>query len=160
MDETILPRTLARHLRDVHTGGNWTASSMRQHLADVTWREAATVVEPLPNTIAVLTYHVHYYVHVLCGVMRGEALAASDEQSFKGPAITDDASWQALVVTVMRDADELADAIERMPPEMLWTTMVDERYGTYYRNIVGTIEHLHYHLGQIVLLKALVRHRG
>ena len=31
-----------------------------------------------------------------------------------------------------------------------------EKYGTYYRNFHGLIEHAHYHLGQIVLIKKLV----
>ncbi|MGN6163930.1 MAG: hypothetical protein ACTHOF_05245 [Flavisolibacter sp.] len=33
---------------------------------------------------------------------------------------------------------------------------VDEKYGTYYRNLQGIIEHTHYHLGQIVLIKKLL----
>jgi hypothetical protein len=30
---------------------------------------------------------------------------------------------------------------------------VEEKYGSVLRNIMGVIEHTHYHLGQIVLLK-------
>ncbi|HAI83731.1 MAG TPA: DUF1572 domain-containing protein, partial [Chitinophagaceae bacterium] len=29
--------------------------------------------------------------------------------------------------------------------------------GTYYRNILGLIEHTHYHLGQIALIKKIIR---
>ena len=31
-----------------------------------------------------------------------------------------------------------------------------EKYGNYFRNLTGIIEHLHYHLGQIVLIKKLI----
>jgi len=30
------------------------------------------------------------------------------------------------------------------------------KYGNYFRNIVGVIEHIHYHLGQIVLIKKIL----
>jgi hypothetical protein len=33
---------------------------------------------------------------------------------------------------------------------------VDEKYGTYLRNIEGVIEHSYYHLGQVSLLKKMV----
>ena len=33
----------------------------------------------------------------------------------------------------------------------------NEKYGTYYENIQGVIEHLHYHLGQIVVVKKIIR---
>ena len=33
---------------------------------------------------------------------------------------------------------------------------VDEKYGTYLRNIDGMIEHAYYHLGQVVLIKKLL----
>ena len=30
-----------------------------------------------------------------------------------------------------------------------------EKYGNYYRNLHGVIEHAHYHLGQIALIKKM-----
>lgn len=33
---------------------------------------------------------------------------------------------------------------------------VDEKYGSYLRNIEGVIEHSYYHLGQVVLVKKMV----
>ncbi|MDQ1090003.1 hypothetical protein QE390_004607 [Siphonobacter sp. SORGH_AS 1065] len=44
-----------------------------------------------------------------------------------------------------------------MPEEAWQKTFVDEKYGTYYRNLHGMIEHTHYHLGQIVLIKKILR---
>ena len=43
-----------------------------------------------------------------------------------------------------------------MPEEELSQGFVDEKYGTYSRNIDGMIEHSYYHLGQIVLIKKLI----
>jgi len=33
---------------------------------------------------------------------------------------------------------------------------MEEKYGNYYRNFHGIIEHCHYHLGQIVLIKKML----
>ncbi len=46
--------------------------------------------------------------------------------------------------------------IEQLPESKLWETFSDEKYGNYYRNIHGIIEHSHYHLGQIVLIKKIL----
>jgi hypothetical protein len=43
-----------------------------------------------------------------------------------------------------------------LPESKLAETFSDEKYGNYYRNIHGIIEHTHYHLGQIVLIKKIL----
>jgi len=43
-----------------------------------------------------------------------------------------------------------------MEDATLDSVFVDEKYGTYLRNIEGVIEHCYYHLGQISLIKKLV----
>jgi len=46
--------------------------------------------------------------------------------------------------------------IEQLPESQLWVTFSQEKYGNYYRNLHGIIEHIHYHLGQIVLIKKII----
>lgn len=146
---------LAAHLRAVYFGGNWTVSNVRAHLADVTWQQATTRVKDL-NTIAMLLYHMHYYVCALSGVLQGKPLEAKDAYSFDVPPIASQADWEQLLAQVWADAEHTAKQIEALPEQRLDEIFVDEKYGTYYRNIQGIIEHLHYHLGQIVLLKKLL----
>jgi hypothetical protein len=55
-----------------------------------------------------------------------------------------------------KDAENFDNAIEQLPEHMLWENLSDEKYGNYYRNIHGIIEHTHYHLGQIVLIKKIL----
>lgn len=43
------------------------------------------------------------------------------------------------------------------PEEKLKEAFVEEKYGTYQRNLEGMIEHSYYHLGQIVLIKELLK---
>ena len=45
----------------------------------------------------------------------------------------------------------------QLSDEQLNEGFVEEQYGNYFRNILGMNEHSYYHLGQIVLLKKLIR---
>lgn len=47
---------IAKQLRTVYFGGNWTSVNFKETLADVTWQQATTQVYSC-NTIAILVYH-------------------------------------------------------------------------------------------------------
>jgi hypothetical protein len=150
------PQLLARHLRDVHFGGNWTSVNLKEQLSDVTFQEAVTQIHSF-NSILKLTYHIHYYVHTQLQVLQGGSLDAHDKFSFDHPPIGSEAEWREFVEKVLAEAAECAVAIEELPEETLHKDFAEPKYGTYHRNILGLIEHTHYHLGQIVILKKLLR---
>jgi hypothetical protein len=147
---------IARHFREVHFGGNWTSVNLKDSLSDLTWRPATTRVGNL-NTIAMLVYHMNYYVRAILNVLQGGPLDAHDQFSFDLAPIQSEEDWQALLNTTWRDAEALAALMEALPEEKLEETFADEKYGTYYRNLHGVIEHCHYHLGQVVLIKKLLQ---
>ena len=149
---------MAKHFRGVYFGGNWTVSNLREHLSDVTWKEATTRVYDL-NTIATLVHHLNYYVSTLVKVLRGGPLDAKDKFSFDQPPIQSQADWEAFLDQVWQDGENLAELVEQLPPSKLDETFMNEKYGNYYRNIHGVIEHAHYHLGQIVLIKKILRQK-
>ncbi len=152
-----LPEQIARLLRAAVFGGNWTAVNLKTQLQDVTWEEATTQVYGL-NTIATLVYHLHYYVRALAPVLQGEPLNASDKLSFDHPPIASQADWEGFLEKVYGESEAFCGLLESMPEEKLWENVADPKYGHFYRNIHGIIEHHHYHLGQIVLLKKIIRH--
>lgn len=150
-----LPAEIAKHLKQVYFGGNWTCVNLKDTLSGVSLEQATTKVHSF-NTIATLVYHINYYVDVVTKVLQGEALNGKDEESFKNPLISSDAEWQEMLNKTWDNANILADLIMQLPTEKLPDTFTDEKYGTYYRNLQGMIDHTHYHLGQIVLLKKLL----
>lgn len=150
-----LSQQISRHLREVYFGGNWTFSNLKDHLAEVTWEQAVTKVYDL-NTIAALTYHVHYYVAAILRVFRGMDIDASDKFSFDHPPIQSPEDWENLLDKIWTDVNALAELVAQKPEEEWQKTFVDEKYGSYYRNLHGMIEHTHYHLGQIVLIKKII----
>lgn len=150
---------LAKHFREIHFGVNWTWSNLKDNLKDVTWQEANTKVDSL-NTIVALTYHINYFVEAVLKVLQGKKLDAHDKFSFDHPSIESQEDWEKLLQKIWTDAEKFANLVEQLPEEKLWKTFSEEKYGNYYRNIQGIIEHSHYHLGQIVLIKKLLRQKN
>jgi len=148
---------LAKHLKEVYFGDNWTGSNLKQHLEGVTWQQATMPVQGL-NTIATLVYHMTYYVRAVIMVLEGRPLDAKDAYSFDHPPIRSQADWDQFLEQVWADVEILAAAIGQMPEDSLWEDFYDNKYGTYYRNLLGVIEHCHYHLGQLVLIKKMLMH--
>lgn len=147
-----LPAYIAKNFRDVHFGGNWTAVNLRDTLKDLTWQQATTKAGSF-NTIAMLVYHTHYFVHVTLQVLQGGPLEGNDKFSFDHPPILSEADWQQLLNEVWSDAETFANLVEQLPPAKVFEPMADAKYGTWYRNLHGIVEHTHYHLGQISLIK-------
>lgn len=150
-----LSNQLAKDFRNLHFGGNWTYSNLKDNLEDVTWVQANSKITPL-NSILALTYHIHYFVKVTLKVLEGGPLDAHDKFSFDHPKIESQTEWETFLDEVWRDANAFADRVEKLPDEKLWETFSEEKYGNYYRNIQGIIEHSHYHLGQIVVIKKML----
>ena len=150
-----LTTQIAKHFRDLHFGGNWTSVNLKDSLADVSWQQATTQVYSF-NTIATLVYHTNYYVSVVLKVLRGEPLRAKDKYSFEHPLILSQQDWDNLLNKTWTEAETFATLVEQLPENKLGEIFLDEKYGNYYRNLHGIIEHTHYHLGQIVLIKKIL----
>lgn len=75
------------------------------------------------------------------------------QYSFDCPPIRSQEDWERLLDKTWTDAEDFASLIEQLPEPKLWENFSDGKYGNYYRNIQGVTEYVHYHLGQIVLIK-------
>jgi uncharacterized damage-inducible protein DinB len=148
-------KQIAKHFRDVYFGGNWTSTSLKDVLEGITWDQATAKVGSL-NSIAALVFHINYYVNPVLKVLEGQELNASDKFSFDLPAITSNSDWQKLVTKVFAEAELFAAQIEKLNEDKLFEDFADAKYGNYYRNLHGIIEHTHYHLGQISLIKKIL----
>ena len=54
------------------------------------------------------------------------------------------------------NAEQFANQVEQMDKSLSDHPFVNEKYGTYLRNIEAVIEHSYYHLGQFSLIKKMV----
>lgn len=153
--ETFAP-LIAKHIRDVHFGGNWTCSNLEEILSDVTLDEALQQIYGL-NSIATLTFHIHYYAVAITNVLEGLPLEAKDEYSFAHPSFENDSDWKEFVANVLTQADAFSRLAAKLKDEHLMIDFTDEKYGSYFRNLIGFVEHTHYHLGQISLIRKIIR---
>lgn len=151
-----IQKQLALHIRQVFNGGNWTASNLKDALDGVTWLQAAEKREGR-NSIAVILYHMQYYVKAIAKVLEGGPLDASDRFSFLLPPMESEKDWETLKSNAFDDAERLARLVEGLSDEQLLAPFDDGKYGSVLRNILGLTEHTHYHLGQIVILKKDLR---
>lgn len=148
-------KQIAKHLREIYFGKNWTWSNLKENLEDVTWQQATTQVYSF-NTIATLVFHINYYVNGVIKVLEGGTLDIKDKYSFDHPPINSAEDWQKMLDKTWADAEKFANLIEQLPDSKLLENIGNEKWGNYYRNLHGIIEHAHYHLGQIVLIKKMV----
>lgn len=151
-----LSEQLADTIRRLHFGKSWVATDLKTVLSDVTWEEAKRPVYDL-NSILALTYHMHYYFKGVLQVLRGGDLTIRDKYSFDHPRVDSQADWDQLLSEVWQTAEAFATAVEELGEEQLKGLMTEEKYGSWFRNLLVITEHSHYHLGQIALLKKIIR---
>lgn len=152
-----LTEAIAQHVLDVHLGGNWTEVDVVHTLQDVTLAEATTPTAASPNTIASLLRHLTCWNRVMARRAQGVATDVGPANGFDGPALHTEAEWAALQADNIASAHELAAAIRSFDEASLPQPILPN-YSSAYKNLQGAVEHVHYHLGQLVLLKNLVRH--
>lgn len=147
---------LANRLREVLLNGKWIANTnFKEQIQVVSWEQANQKVGNL-NTIALLTFHINYYLGGLLNVFKGGNLDIRDKYSFDLPEIKSESDWQALVNDFLSNAETFANQVEQMEDSRLDQPFVDEKYGSYLRNIEGVIEHSYYHLGQVSLIRKMI----
>jgi len=147
---------IANRLREVFLNGYWIANTnYKEQLLNITWQQAIHQVADF-NTIAALTYHINYYLIGILKVFKGAPLEIKDQYSFDLPPIQSEEDWKKLMEDFLANSAVFADEVAKMPDEKLDQVFVNEKYGTYLRNIEGVIEHSYYHFGQIVLIKKLI----
>jgi hypothetical protein len=151
-----LTKQIAEHFKQVHFGGNWTAVNLTTTLADIDWQMATAKVYGL-NSIAILVFHMNYYVsEVMLKVMQGIPVTAHDKFSFDMPPIQSQDDWEKLLQKTWNDAGQFIALMEQLDDSKLQDTFITEKFGNYYRNLSGIIEHTHYHLGQIAIIKKII----
>jgi len=89
-------------------------------------------------------------------VFEGSELLIRDKFSYDFPALKSQKEWEFFLNTLWTEAKYFINLVSQFPDEKLNDDFVDRKYGTYASNILGLIEHTHYHLGQIILLNKMI----
>jgi hypothetical protein len=151
-------KLVAQHILDVYKGNNWTEVNVNDTLNDVTLSEAITVTDASTNTIAALVHHLAFWNKAMTARLKGIDMEIPSDNGFKTTELKTEADWQKLKENNLISAEELADTVGKIDDERLFQPIVPGR-SSIYKNAQGSVEHMHYHLGQIVILKQLIRNR-
>lgn len=152
--------SLANRLREVLLNGHWIANTnFKEQLERINWEQAVQNIDSL-NTIAAITFHVNYYLAGLIKVFNGGKLEISDKYSYDLPPIQSSEDWQKLVNEFLSNAEIFCAQIEGIDDTQLDQPFINEKYGSYNRNIEAVIEHSYYHLGQISLIRKMIAERS
>lgn len=147
---------LAKRLREVFIDGKWIANTnYQEQLMALDW-QVATRSLGNANSIAMLSYHIHYYVAGILSAYQTGKLEIRDQYSFDMKPIHSKEDWEMFVFEFLKNANEFILLVESQEESWLEQAFFDEKYGSTERNIEGMIEHCYYHLGQISLLRKLI----
>ncbi len=131
-------------------GDNWTDVCVKDTLKDITWEQATRKVANA-NTIALLLFHMDFYNMVVYDRLVGIKRPFEHEESLRVD-IKNEAEWQQLQKTYFENVDKIHEQILAFDESLLFEKKTTN---TPYKNLHGLVEHIHYHLGQISLLKKL-----
>lgn len=149
--------SLSNRLKEVLTEGSWvTGSNFKKEISGLEWELAVKKYADL-NTIAAITFHVHYYIAGVAEVLEGGELTIRDKFSFEAPEIKSEQEWLDRVDLFVKDSQRFISLVEKLSNQALEAPFVNPKYGSLARNIDVLIEHTYYHLGQVVLIKKLLK---
>jgi uncharacterized damage-inducible protein DinB len=149
---------IAQHLLDVNEGANWTDINIKDTLEGLNYKEANAITMASSNTIAALLHHISFYNDIVKERLWGNYPPINQLNGFDMEKIKNEIDWVKLKEKSLQSARDLASEVKKFPEEKLFD-LTANGHGTYYKMLHGVIEHAHYHLGQIVLLKKLVHQK-
>lgn len=143
---------LAGQLTRALNGGAWHGPSWKEALEGI-GREAA-VHRPIPgaHTIAEVLLHTSTWHDVVRRRLEGESPEVSDAEDWPSAGFKDEGAWSAAVARLYETGTALAGTIQGFPAEKLHEKRPGGD-GTYYELMIGELQHVLYHAGQVGLLK-------
>jgi hypothetical protein len=143
---------LADQLTKALKGGAWHGPSWREALEGVRREEAVHRPIPEAHTIAEVLLHATTWHDVVRRRLEGESPQVTDAEDWPNMAFQDEGAWAAAVARLFETGGALVETVRRFPPAKLH----EKRPGvdaTWYELIIGQLQHVLYHAGQIGLLK-------
>ena len=147
---------IAQHLLDVYEGNNWTDVCLAGVLKDVTLQEATALTSASPNTLASILHHLAFWNRVMVQRIKGDYVHINEQNGFNLPPLQTEEDWVQLQVDGNVSAHQLAIAILNFDDSKLQEPLTSGG-ASAYKNMQGAVEHVHYHLGQMMILKKLVK---
>jgi len=146
----------AETLRQAHDGPAWHGPAWKEILAGVTPATAAKHPSGGGHSIWEIVLHAHTWNVIIRRRLMGEVIVdVPPEEDWPPVQATSPAAWERMDESLLQSGNELADAVARIPDRELGERM-PQREHTKWTEILGAIEHVTYHGGQVAVLKRIV----
>lgn len=142
-------------IAETASGNNWTGINAEQALSDISADKAIKRINENHLNIAELTAHLACWNKVIARRLQGMNYTPGKEEDFPQINALTEEQWQAIKDDFMESFSILENTLLEKEDASL-EQPVFEGATSAYRNVHGQVSHLHYHLGQIVLLKKLL----
>jgi uncharacterized damage-inducible protein DinB len=145
---------IADQLRRAFSGDPWHGSPLLDLLAGITAEKARARPLPSVHSIGELVVHIDVYLQVAFEATRGVPAPKlyGTEKDWPAPHEDSEAAWIAAQDRLFRNAEKLAETIEKFDDARLQAIVPGRSYDFYYL-FHGIVQHSLYHAGQIAMLK-------
>ena len=140
---------------EIADGNNWTGINIQHALLDIPAAIATQRINQAHLNIAELLSHLTCWNKVMVSRLDNQNHQPAKEEDFPEIGKLTDGEWEDMKLEFFRSIHLLRGRLENHEDKILDEPMF-EGASDAYRNLHGQIGHLHYHLGQIVLLKKLL----
>lgn len=151
---------IAKALLDIFYGENWTDVTIQQTLRDISFEMAQEKVPFTKNTISKILFHLKYSNEIVS--QRADKIPAeykNEEEGFEAPFLESDEQWQNLITETYKSAEILNAKIKNFDEAKLNDPIIPG-FSSAYRNFQGIVEHAHYHLGQMMMIKKFLQYKN
>ncbi|HEY2727220.1 MAG TPA: DinB family protein [Parafilimonas sp.] len=147
---------IAQHIKEVYEGNNWTDVNIAETIKDLSYQQAQQQTAASKNTIAALLHHLYYWNGIIMQRSKEINPFIPETNGFDVDEFKNENDWQRLKEKTHESFIQLTALVENFPEEKLEETYAEGK-SSYYKNFQGIVEHAHYHLGQMVILKKLLK---
>ena len=147
----------AERLQEVLIDGQWVAkTNVKDQIVDLN-RAQATLKLNGQKSIAEIIFHLNYFLGGIIKVFNGGSLDIRDKYSYDMPPLLQEEDWEKLRHEFFLNSEKIVNQIKNIPDEKLQHDFGNGKYGTNVLNISAMTEHSFFHLGQICLLRKMLK---
>jgi hypothetical protein len=143
---------LADQLKRALNGDAWHGPSWREILEGINLEAALHRTIPEAHTIAEIVLHTTTWHDVVRRRLQGESPAVSETEDWPAPSFNDEGDWSDAGRRLLETGNALAATVAQFPVEKLHEKRPGLD-GTWFELIIGELQHVLYHAGQVSLLK-------
>lgn len=144
---------LARQLEMALNGGAWHGPSWKEVLEGVTAKAAATRPVEDAHAIVEIVGHAAAWNEIVRLRIEGGAPNITNEQNWPEAGKLVKKTWEAATARLFDEGAALCRTVAAFPPKRLQEARPAPASGTWEDLILGQLQHLTYHAGQVAVLR-------